>query len=384
MRMPDRPALQISSALFRWARETAGLPLELAAKRIGVKADRLQEWEGVQALPTPRQLEKAADAYKRPVASFFLPAPPDEPPLPIDFRAPNVTNRPLSTPTRLAIRRARWLKGVYSEFREAENLNIVPQLDTQQAPEIAGLIREWLAAPAERVIGQQPNDALKIWRDALEDLGLLVFQFSMPVNEVHAFSIVDGVPAIVLNSHDAYARRIFSTMHEVAHLVLRQPGICNPSESTPAKGSPDVEVRCNTAAGLVLVPDNALSKHPAVARVLRGADVLRSLDPLARTFAVSRQVIITRLLQINAVNVATFRQTMAVLQEQYEEQQKQKKNRKVIVRPSTKAVSQLGKKFVSDALAAHERGRITDADLSEYLGVRLQHLDRIQELVGVG
>ena len=177
---------------------------------------------------------------------------------------------------------------------------------------------------------------------------------------------------------------LYGAILRKSHLVLRQPGICDPSESTPAKGSPDVEVRCNTAAGLVLVPDNALSKHPAVARVLRGADVLRSLDPLARTFAVSRQVIITRLLQINAVNVATFRQTMAVLQEQYEEQQKQKKNRKVIVRPSTKAVSQLGKKFVSDALAAHERGRITDADLSEYLGVRLQHLDRIQELVGVG
>ena len=381
--MADKSPLRISPELFRWARDSAGLPLELAARRIGVKPERLQEWEGVEAQPTARQLERAADAYKRPVASFFLPVPPNEPALPIDFRAPAVANQPLSTVTRLAIRRARWLKGVYSDFSEAENVNTIPRLDTNQPEEIARLMRDWLAAPAAQVRGKQPSDALKIWRHALEEAGLLVFQFSMPINEAHAFSLVDGVPAIVLNSHDAYARRTFSTLHEVAHLILRQPGLCNPSESVQAKAPPEIEGRCNAAAGLALVPDDELANHPVVLRLQRRGDVGASLEPLARAFAVSRQVIVTRLLHLEVINLPTFRRTMDVLQMEFDEQQKQKKKRKVIVKPSTKAVSQLGNKFVADAVAAYERGRITDSDLSEYLGVRLQHLDRIQELVGV-
>jgi transcriptional regulator with XRE-family HTH domain len=77
--MADKTPLKIAPDLFRWARENVGLPLQVAARRIGVKPEKLEEWEGKEALPTPRQLEKAADAYKRPVAMFFLPAPPDEP-----------------------------------------------------------------------------------------------------------------------------------------------------------------------------------------------------------------------------------------------------------------------------------------------------------------
>ncbi|HET9315219.1 MAG TPA: helix-turn-helix transcriptional regulator, partial [Vicinamibacteria bacterium] len=67
-----------------WAREAAGLTPQAAAKKIGVSPKKLAQWEtpGAAERPTPRQLEKLADAVKRPVATFFLPAPPVEPPLP--------------------------------------------------------------------------------------------------------------------------------------------------------------------------------------------------------------------------------------------------------------------------------------------------------------
>jgi Zn-dependent peptidase ImmA (M78 family) len=381
--MADKTPLKIAPELFRWARESVGLSLPIAARRIGVKTEKLEEWEGKEALPTPRQLEKAADAYKRPVAMFFLPAPPKEPPLPIDFRSPKLVREgEFSTATRLAIRRARWLKEIYSEIAEEPDRADIPQMEDNRPESVAEVIRGWLASTLNTVKNKQPNHALRIWRESLESAGLLVFQFPMPMDDAHAFSLSDGVPAIVLNSKDAYARRIFSTVHELAHLMLRRPGLCNPSEYVEVEGSTELEVRCNAAAGLALVPDAALADQPAALRVKRGADALDMLESLARNFAVSRQVILRRLFELDLMNRASFHRIMDLLQREYQEQLKLKTKRKIVVKPSTKAVGQLGKKFVTNVLSAHERGAISDADVAEYLGVRLGHIDSVQELVG--
>ena len=382
--MADKPTLKISRDLFRWARESAGLPVEIAAKRIGINVERLQEWEGKEALPTARQLEKAADTYKRPVATFFLPAPPAEPPLPVDFRAAPDAKHDLSPITRLAIRRARWLNNVYVHLKEESRAATpeIPNSRRSRADSLAEVIREWLADTFRAVQGKQPSHALRLWRDALENAGILVFQFPMPVDEAHAFSLSGDAPAIVLNSHDAYSRRIFSTVHELAHLVLRQPGLCNPSEASPPQHAGDLELLCNEAAGLALVPQSSLLNHEAIAGFKKTGEILPALATLARRFAVSRQVILKRLVDLKLVGTRDFHRTMDELQLEYEETQRLKKKTKVMVPPSTKAVGQLGKKFIADVLAAHDRGAISDSDVSEYLGVRLQHLDKIQDLVG--
>ncbi len=380
--MAEKQVLTISPAIFRWARESVGLSLPVAAKRIGVKSDKLEEWEQKAALPTPRQLERAADVYKRPVATFFLPTQPEEPPLPVDFRSAAPGEREISTPTRLAIRRARWLKDVYSGLTEHKNSDLPHQTDSR--PEsLAEIIREWLSSTLRSVRGKQPDEALRMWRQSLEDAGLLVFQFSLPSSEAHAFSLADEtLPTIVLNSRDVYARRIFSTVHELAHLILRQPGLCNPNEYVEVEGAAQIELRCNAAAALTLVPENLLTEQAPIAQLRRGAHLAPILEQLARTFAVSREVVLRRLFELELVDRATFQRTVALLRQEYEERLKTKKKRKVIVQPSAKAVSQLGKKFVTDVLTAHERGAISDSDVSEYLGVRLQHIDRVHELVG--
>jgi len=247
---------------------------------------------------------------------------------------------------------------------------------------LAEAIRGWFASTLNAIRGKQPDHALRIWRQSLEDAGLLVFQFSLPTEDAHAFSLADEIPTIVLNSHDAYTRRIFSVVHELAHLLLRQPGVCNPSEYVEVEGSPEIEVHCNAAAGLALVPDASLVGHAPIARIRRGKEILEVLEPLARMFAVSREVILRRLFDLDVVNRTAFYRNMELLQHEYQERLKLKKKRKVIVKPSRKAVSQLGKKFVTNVLEAHERGAISDSDLAEFLGIRLHHIDRVQELVG--
>src|SRR5262245_62983883 len=86
--MAPRVEARVRPALLVWARETAGLSIEDAARKLAVTPERLREWENPERRlrPTVTQLRKAANVYKRPLAVFFLPSPPTTPSPLHDFR----------------------------------------------------------------------------------------------------------------------------------------------------------------------------------------------------------------------------------------------------------------------------------------------------------
>ena len=51
------------------------------------------------------------------------------------------------------------------------------------------------------------------------------------------------------------------------------------------------------------------------------------------------------------------------------------------VTPDVAAVTSLGQEFVKLVLVSYYQDRITSRDVSEYLGVRLKHMTRIEERV---
>ena len=66
-----------------WARETAGLTLEEAARKLGFHdstkssaADKLATIEEGQKEPTRPQVLKMSDCYRRPLLTFYLTKPP--------------------------------------------------------------------------------------------------------------------------------------------------------------------------------------------------------------------------------------------------------------------------------------------------------------------
>jgi transcriptional regulator with XRE-family HTH domain len=58
------------------ARESAGLPLGLAARKVGVTAERLRAWEHGERRPTDAQLRKLGTIYNWPLAALHLSEPP--------------------------------------------------------------------------------------------------------------------------------------------------------------------------------------------------------------------------------------------------------------------------------------------------------------------
>jgi Zn-dependent peptidase ImmA (M78 family) len=304
--------LHVSAELLRWARETSGLSVQSAAKKAGIRPDRLATWEESAGTPTPRQLERLADAVKRPVATFFLPKPPQEPALPIDFRTlPDSGGASLSPATLLAIRRARRLQGTFTELAADLGESIrttVPRITRGDPDQVAERFRRLLEADATD--NEAVATALNSWRHRVEATGVLVFQFGMPVKEVRGFSLSNGVPAIVLNNKDAQVARTFTLLHEFTHLALGSPGLCNPDE-LQVQQNDGTEVFCNAVAGACLVPVRSLERDPRVAglknRTTTAGEVVQSI---ANSFGVSRYVALRRLLTLGIVSQELYRRTV--------------------------------------------------------------------------
>lgn len=381
-----RATIDVDASLVRWAREAAGLTPERAAKKVGVSPTKLALWEtpGAEERPTPRQLEKLADAVKRPVATFFLPAPPAEPPLPVDFRRALelAGDEPLSPATRLAIRRARRLQQVFVELRD------VPSHAQRQTRITRAMAPETAAREARDLLGVTLADqaqwhdaaiALKEWRQRLEQLGHIVFQFAMPPEEISGFSLADTAPAIVLNKKDSASRRCFTLFHEWAHLLLGEPGLCFIEEGRTTGAGEAVEVFCNAFAGALLVPMDALKALDILAAGSFSLDQV--VDEGVRQFAVSRLVVLRRLHTARIITQQAYQQTAARYEQQFRTAPPKKKG-KGGPPPHRKSVAELGRGFVSHVLRAHDRGQISDIELSDYLSLRLRHIPKVEALVG--
>lgn len=68
----------VTPSVLKWARQSVGAPLTLAAQRAGVTTERVEAWEAGEAEPTVAKLRVLAKLYQRPLAVFFLPEPPLE------------------------------------------------------------------------------------------------------------------------------------------------------------------------------------------------------------------------------------------------------------------------------------------------------------------
>ena len=97
-------------------------------------------------------------------------------------------------------------------------------------------------------------------QERIESTGVFVFNLPLPLTEFRGVSRWDsgGPPAILLNSADSPAARVFTLAHEYVHLMFapstRPTAICNPAESNQDKE----ERLANRVAAAALVPQSIL------------------------------------------------------------------------------------------------------------------------------
>jgi Zn-dependent peptidase ImmA (M78 family)/DNA-binding XRE family transcriptional regulator len=304
-------AALVNPSLLTWSRERAGLSTEQVAKKLPVKPDRVQEWESGETKPTFLQAQKWASLAHIPFGFLFLQQPPVEQlPLP-DLRtvggiAPQRPSLELLDTVRDSIRKQDWYLE-YLQHQEHQPLAFVGRFNSRsQVAEVVDDIRQTLGVnpDAARLDYDKYSRALI---EAAEVAGILVMRSGialgnthrkLEVSEFRGFAISNAyVPVVFINSSDAPAARLFTLLHELAHIWIGSSGV---SDGNTANGR-DEERFCNAVAGEFLAPE-------AQFRAQWNADVSweDNLAPLATRFHISKLAIGRRALDLSYISQAQY------------------------------------------------------------------------------
>lgn len=391
--MSRSPKVEVDKSILLWARETSGFDIPSVAKKVGTTPARVQEWEeegGSQ--PTIKQLRKLAKAYMRPIGLFFLPELPEDPESIKDFRRiPDELLEDMSSALRFEIRLA--------QDRREEALELISDLDEEpftiekrfrlndDPDRVAAELREILKISiSEQMRWRTKYEAFGSWRHAIEEKGTLVFQTGLLRNlivlpkEARGFSIAEQpYPVIVVNGKDHHSARCFTLIHELAHILLDDGGLCDLHNPFRATSEIDrTEIFCNRVAGSTLVPADALV----------GTDIVRDhgshsewsddeLAALSKKFWVSWEVILRRLL--------ILRRTTRSFYEHWRKERNDlfpgpdtHATTKIKIPTPTRIIVRNGKLFPALVLRALRNKRITSFKASDILGTGPHRLGDIE------
>jgi Zn-dependent peptidase ImmA (M78 family)/transcriptional regulator with XRE-family HTH domain len=321
------PLPGVQPALLIWARETAHLSIEDVAKRLKRSIEEIRAWETGEAGPSYSQLEKLAyELYKRPLAIFFLPVPPVEPRPEAEFRAlPDADLRHLRRETVLLIRRAHAYQASLIELFGGRSPVPDPlwkrvRLDVSR-PVInqAATVRAALGVPAPGDGDWGPpdaEDALRIWRRAIEAGGVFIFKDTFKQKEISGFCLEHPeLPLVMINNSTTKTRQVFSLLHELAHILLARRAISTFDDEPINRLAPaeqKIERFCNRVTAEILVPSNDFATQ--VAGLPRDVEQFdeQNFAALASRYRVSREVVLRR-----------FRDADRVSQEFYEKRKRE-------------------------------------------------------------
>lgn len=308
-------AVRINPGLLIWARETAGLSLEEAAVKLGLKPTRqstaeekLAQTERGERPTTRALLEKAATTYRRPLVAFYLQQPPARAERTEDFRTVARTARPredaiLDALVRDVRARQQLLRAALLDDEDTKPLAFVASCRMAGgAQKVAAEIRKTLgvAVPEQR----SANGAAALFtllRAAAESAGIYVLLLGdlgshhsdMSEEIFRGVALADDVaPFIVINDNDATTARSFSLIHELAHIWIGASGISGPMRGSAPNA---IERFCNEVAGEFLLPQEAL---PPLSDT-HGMEFERAIgltDSIAKTWNISQGVVAFRFL----------------------------------------------------------------------------------------
>ena len=379
-------ASAINNEMLRWARERAGYTVEQVAHRRRVSSETVEEWEQGKNYPTWRQLEQLAhNDYHRSTGFFFLNIPPEENTVFAEFRRlPDSMLDELEPDTVYAIRQARIrqddLRMLFGTQGAGERFilrDFFGKANANDPVRLAFDVRERLDIDLdEQKSWESADEALKQWRERVEDNGIWVFKRSFTQKDISGFCLNDeAYPVIYLHNGQAKTRQIFTLFHELAHLLFDFNHLDRLDSEYYLRGLADadraIEIACNRFAGELLVPTADFESTIAVLEPSNLTD--EYLTHLSRNYKVSREVILRKFRDRGWLDSARYLQW--VQQWRSEQAPRSGKGGNYYNTQGT----YLGRKYLRAAFSAFDEGRIDELQLTAYLGVKGSSLDRLEQ-----
>ena len=376
----------IQPEIFRWARATVGLSVSDVATMLKRPSEEIEAWESGEDAPTYPQLEKLAyQIYKRPLALFFLPTPPDEALPEHEFRTlPNADLQSLHRDTYIQIRRAHAYQIALKELFGDSNITqksiwkSISLMPSSSIVEQAKLIREYFGITIQNQTSWKSDEvALKHWRQSIEGSGIFVFKAAFKQDDISGFCLIDSMhPIIYLNNSTTKTRQIFSLLHELAHILLGVNGLSKFDTSYIDYLPPSekqLELFCNKIAAEVLIPSVDFSQQIKSLPQNVEQTTEEQFALLANRYSVSREAVLRRLLDLTLVSGAF-----------YEQKAKFWASQKKAGGGGNWYLNQgayLSDRFAKEVVSRHYKHQITLEQAADYLGIKPKSFAGLEERV---
>lgn len=366
-----------------WARSRLNLDINEVAHKLKTSPSVISGWENGKSRPSLSQLETLAyEIYKIPLATFFLPEPPEEPQIEQQFRTiPDSEISKLPYKFMVLVKEAQYYQEVLKELFDGKNLVAQPifksntNLKGNSPQDTATRIREKLAINKERQSKfKDSTDAFKYYRNALEINGVFVFQQTLK-KFCRGYSLFDTeFPIIIVNSSETTdTGKNFTLFHELGHLLHSMGGISN---DYTYQSTNRIEVTCNKLASLILVDNDELLQELEANNI--DADNINDnqLQWLAKEFKVSQEVILRKLIDLDMASQSYYSEKRKQWLASVPKTKKSKGGNHFNIK-----LSKLGHNYSSLVLKNMYNGKISRYQASEFLNTKINYIPKLEKLI---
>lgn len=380
--MPAVTSVPIQPSVLTWARSESGYAVDRVASRLQVKPEKVEAWERGERTPTLRQVQELARFFHRPLNVFFMPSPPQMPPLAAEYRRlPGVIPGQETPELRLALRqminRRETALGLMEELGESAAPFTLEAHPSEDASAVGARLRVALGISNEAQAGWRDEwQAWREWRAAVEQLGVLVFQFpKVELTDVRGLSLLRfPLPVVGVNSKEQPESRNYTLLHEVIHLMLASGHEETPALNEKRSGSEweTIERFAEEAASHALVPEAVLramvGKRPATWDI-------PAVKQLARRFRITALAMATRLRASGFMSWLEYNSWKQIWQEFVATLPKRSGG---FAHPVDVALGRNGRPYVQLVLEALAANRITSVDAALHLALKFEHFDKLK------
>ena len=263
--------VNISAAVLQWVMQT--IQLDSLPPKI---VEYLSKWIKGEKEPTFNQIETVSNATGIPLGYFFLQQPPQESIPLMEYRT--VKSVAFDEPSRNLIETIHDMEMVQDWTREHMKAENMPTPDCvgmfrheKSFTKCATIIRKLLGLTEDWFLNSKTvDDSFRFIRNAISSIGVLVMMNGIVGNNTHrvldieefrAFAMIDEyAPLIFVNTNDSGNGRLFSLLHEFAHICIGESDFFNDRNNAATPVRP-VEVLCNAIAAEILVPQKIFLKE---------------------------------------------------------------------------------------------------------------------------
>ena len=387
----------VNPANLIWARETAGLSLEEAAKKLNLgdtkkhtAIEKLELLESGEEAPSRAQLSKMSEKYRQPLLAFYLNQPPRKGDRGQDFRTlPQHTDPKHNAHLDILLRNLLAAQSLARDLLEEEEARPLPFINSANMSmgyeKVAQSIAKTLQFDLKRFRARKTvSSAFAYLRERIESTGIFLLMINnlgshdtaIPVEVFRGFAIADPIaPFIVINKEDARSAWSFTALHELAHLWLGAGGVSD------VWGESEIEKFCNQVAAALLLPRHELNEMAPLQNA-KFEDAVSVISDFAEKRNISRAMVAYNLRLGNKISWTRWQE----LQDRFAKERIEQNTREKDRRKDQKDIpldsnvihrSSLGKPLISLARRSMDAGMLTPSKAGIILGVKPRRVEAI-------